>query len=238
LLISAARVIHFRANYRPALSIPIGIHIAHVEQQSRSVRHRAPMTRWWLSTFESFVRGRVPAAGGLAAGYVAVGIDALIIVLAARYGEIFWIFPPILATASLVGASLVYWIGQSAGYVGLPRLVPRHHLERIKSRLDKTGALALAAAAVMPPPFPLTPFVLTCGALQFDRAQFFLVFGVMRLIRFATVGLLARYYGDGVLQVLKSESLHTAVVVLVLVVGTASIASVVLLWRRTRLQPV
>jgi membrane protein YqaA with SNARE-associated domain len=168
---------------------------------------------------------------------VPLGIDALVIVLAARYGEIFWIIPPIVTTASLVGAALTYWVGRSAGNVGLPRLVPRHHLERIKASLEKTGAFSLAAAAVLPPPFPLTPFVLTCGALEFDRGRFFLVFGVMRLIRFGTVALLARHYGDRVLHLLESAAFQHVMIVLVAVVCTVSFASGVMLWRRTRSVP-
>lgn len=166
-----------------------------------------------------------------------LGIDALTIVLAAKYGEIFWVFPPLLATASLAGAALTYWVGRSAGRVGLPRLVSRYHFERIRTRLDKAGAGALAVAAVLPPPFPLTPFVLTCGALEFDRGRFFLVFGVMRLIRFGTVALLARHYGDRVLHVLESSALQQVVMVLVAVVCTTTIASGVILWRRTRSLP-
>ena len=89
---------------------------------------------------------------------VPFGFDALVAVLSARHGEIFWIFPPIVTAASLVGAALTYWIGQTAGDAGLPRLVPARYLERMKARLATTGAGALAAAAVMPPPFPLTAF--------------------------------------------------------------------------------
>lgn len=166
-----------------------------------------------------------------------LGIDALTIVLAAKYREIFWVFPPILAMASLAGAALTYWVGRSAGYVGLPRLVPRHRLDRIKASLEKTGVFSLAAAAVLPPPFPLTPFVLTCGALEFDRGRFFLVFGVMRLIRFAAVALLARLYGERVLHLLQSDTLQRAVIVLVALVCMATITSGVMLWRRTRALP-
>lgn len=166
-----------------------------------------------------------------------LGIDALTIVLAAKYREIFWVFPPILAMASLAGAALTYWVGRSAGYVGLPRLVPRHRLDRIKASLEKTGVFSLAAAAVLPPPFPLTPFVLTCGALEFDRGRFFLVFGVMRLIRFAAVALLARLYGERVLYLLQSDTLQRAVIVLVALVCMATITSGVMLWRRTRALP-
>jgi len=169
---------------------------------------------------------------------VPLGIDALIIVLAAKYGEIFWVFPPILTIGSLGAAALTYWVGRSAGYAGLPRMVPRHHLERIKSRLDKTGAGALAAAAVLPPPFPLTAFLLTCGALDLDRARFFFVFGIMRLIRFGTVAVLARHYGDRVRYVLESDALRSGVTVFIVVACVATTASVVMLWRRARLQTV
>ena len=39
-----------------------------------------------------------------------LGIDALTVVLATKYGEIFWVFPPILAAASLSWAALTYWV--------------------------------------------------------------------------------------------------------------------------------
>ncbi|HKE85426.1 MAG TPA: VTT domain-containing protein [Vicinamibacterales bacterium] len=162
------------------------------------------------------------------------GVDALVIVLASKYGGIFWIFPPLVTAGSLVGAALTYWVGHSAGGVGLTRLVSPSHLERMKKRVEKSGAGALAVAAVLPPPFPLTPFVLTCGALDFDRWRFFLVFGVMRLIRFGTEAVLARHYGDRVLEVLQSDQLQRAVMVLVFVACAGTIASAVLLWRRMR----
>jgi len=165
---------------------------------------------------------------------VPFGFDALVAVLSARHGEIFWIFPPIVTAASLVGAALTYWIGQTAGDAGLPRLVPARYLERMKARLATTGAGALAAAAVMPPPFPLTAFQLTCGALDFDRRRFFLVFGVMRLVRFAAVALLARHFGSHVLEMLQWNALQTAVTSVTLVGLAATTVMSAVLWSRTR----
>ena len=167
---------------------------------------------------------------------VPFGFDALVAVLSARHSEIFWVFPPIVTVASLLGAALTYWIGRTAGDAGLPRLVPPHHLERIKARLATMGAGALAAAAVMPPPFPLTAFQLTCGALAFDRRRFFLVFGVMRLVRFVGVALLARHFGDRVLRVLEMDGVHTAVTTLIWITVAATIAFGIVLWCRTRPQ--
>jgi membrane protein YqaA with SNARE-associated domain len=177
---------------------------------------------------------------------VPFGIDALVIVLAARYGDIFWIFPPIVTAVSLAGAALTYWIGRTTGDAGLPRLIPPHHLERIKARLNRTSSGTLAVAAVLPPPFPLTPVLLTCGALHLDRSRFFLVFGTMRLIRFGAVALLARHYGEHLtqlldtgwlLQVVNGDSLQTAVRALTLVgLATASVMAAAF-WSRTRPQP-
>ena len=166
-----------------------------------------------------------------------LGFDALVIVLAATYDEMFWIFPPLCAAGSLISAALTYWVGRTAGYAGLPRLVPAPYLERMKMSLRTTGAGALAAAAIMPPPFPLTPFLLTCGALGFDRRTFVVVFGVMRLVRFGAVALLARHYGTAVLQMLEKDGVHTAVTAFTLAGAAAAIVMGVALWSRTRPQP-
>ena len=162
------------------------------------------------------------------------GVDALVIYLASRYGEVFWIFPLIVTIGSLAGNALTYWIGRCAGDAGLPRLLAPRQLDRMKAVVQRTGAGRLAAAAVLPPPFPLTPFVLTCGALDLDRRRFFLVFGVMRLIRFTTLALLARHYGDRVRQILESQELQIGVAVLVFVTLAVIIATILVLFRRTR----
>jgi membrane protein DedA with SNARE-associated domain len=89
----------------------------------------------------------------------------------------------------------------------------------------------------LPPPFPLTPFLLTCGALDLDRWRFFLVFGAMRLVRFGALALLARQYGERVLQILESDRFQAGATVIVVVVAcVATIASAITLWRRTRPQ--
>jgi membrane protein YqaA with SNARE-associated domain len=163
-----------------------------------------------------------------------LGTDALVILLASTKAGVFWIVPPIVTAISLISAALTYWIGRSAGEIGLPRLVPSRHLDRMKSTVQKAGAGRLAAAAVLPPPFPLTPFVLTCGALDLDRGRFFLVFGLMRLIRFTAVALLVRQYGDRVRQFLESQQLQTGVLVLVVIAFAALITSAVVLFRRVR----
>jgi membrane protein DedA with SNARE-associated domain len=161
-----------------------------------------------------------------------LGIDAVLIVLAAKYRAIFWLFPPIVTAASLVAVGLTFWAGRTAGDAGLTRLVSPRFLQRAKQWLDKAGPASIAAAAVLPPPFPLTPFVLTCGALDVDRWRFFVVFGAMRLVRFSTVALLARQYGEAVLKGLESYQLQAAATLFVIIAIAVTIASAIVVYRR------
>ena len=162
------------------------------------------------------------------------GIDALVIYLAARDSSLFWIYPILAAAGSVVGAATTFWIGHKAGEVGLDRLVSRRHLERVRCRDRDRGAMALALPALLPPPFPLTPVVLTCGALKVDPRRFFSTFAAMRLIRFSIGAALARIYGRGILRVLESDNFRMVVIGFIVVAVIGTIVSAFLVWRNTQ----
>ncbi len=172
--------------------------------------------------------------------FLPLGIDTVVVYLAARDSTFFWIYPVLAAAGSLTGAAITYWIGHKVGEVGLERFVPEHRLQRIRDRVRESGAVAMAAAALLPPPFPLTAFVLTCGALRVDRRWFFTTFGVARLLRFSVEAGLARLYGRGIVRVFESEGFHTVIVGFVWIAVIGTIVSAVVLWRssqRQRLRP-
>jgi membrane protein YqaA with SNARE-associated domain len=159
-----------------------------------------------------------------------------VIYLAARDEALFWMYPILAAAGSVAGAAVTYWIGHKAGEVGLERLVPGPRLERIRNRVRSKGAVAMAAAALLPPPFPLTPFVLTCGALNVDRRLFLITFGVARLLRFGVEAQLAHLYGRGIVRVFESESFQTVILGFVWVAVIGTLVSAVLLWKNTQRQ--
>ena len=92
----------------------------------------------------------------------------------------------------------------------------------------------MAFAAVLLPPFPLTPFVLTCGALKVGRWIFFGTFAAMRFIRFGGEAALARVYGRGVLRVIESDSFQTAIIGFIVVAIIGTVMSGTMFWRSTR----
>jgi membrane protein YqaA with SNARE-associated domain len=172
--------------------------------------------------------------------FLPFGIDAVVIFLSARDENLFWLYPLLATAGSLTGAAVTFWIGRKAGAAGLERLVPGKRLERLKCKVSEKGAVALAIPALLPPPFPLTPFVLTCGALDVNRWRFFATFGVVRLLRFGAEAVLARVYGRGVLALLQSETFQMVIVAFIVVAVLGTLTSAVLLWRSThqkRLSP-
>ena len=86
----------------------------------------------------------------------------------------------------------------------------------------------------MPPPFPLTPFILTCGALAVNPWRFFVTMGVVRLIRFGAEAVLAHIYGRGVLRFLQSDTFQWIITAFVVIAVLGTIASGVVLWKQTK----
>jgi membrane protein YqaA with SNARE-associated domain len=187
--------------------------------------------RFFLTWWGAYVLGALDASMVF---FLPFGIDAVVIYLSARNGMLFWIYPLLATAGSVTGAAVTYWIGRKGGELGLERLIPTNRLERFRKRVQKGGAVAMAVPALLPPPFPLTPFVLTCGALKANRWIFFPTFAAMRLIRFGSEAVLARIYGRGVLRLLESDTFQRVIVGFIIVAVLGTILSAVMLWRSTR----
>ena len=101
-------------------------------------------------------------------------------------------------------------------------------------RVRRSGAIAFALPAMMPPPFPLTPFVLTCGALAVSKTRFFLTLGIVRLVRFGIEATLAVIYGQRILGWMKSDLFQAVVIGFTIVAVAVSVAGIWTLIRQSR----
>jgi membrane protein YqaA with SNARE-associated domain len=162
------------------------------------------------------------------------GNDALVVYLAARGRHPFWIYPLLTTAGSTLGALFTYWLGSAVGEAGLDRFVSQRRFDNLKVRLEDTGAIALALPAILPPPFPLTAFVLTSGALQVNPARFFSIFVGTRLIRFGAEAVLARKYGTGILKFMHSPLFQWAIAAFIVIAIAGTLVSLALAWRHTR----
>lgn len=131
--------------------------------------------------------------------------DILLILLAARQHH--WILMAVVATAgSVVGGGMTYHLGKVGGMHTLEKRVPKRQLGRITGWTERNGFLAVALPAILPPPMPLTPFLLAAGVLKVKQKTFYSAFTLSRAIRHGVAAWLGYRYGRHILRVWNSFS--------------------------------
>jgi membrane protein YqaA with SNARE-associated domain len=161
------------------------------------------------------------------------GLDAVLIIMAARRPNA-WIVPLLAVAGSLTGAGVTFWMGVKLGEKGLERYVPAKRLQYVRQRVEKSGAVALAALSLIPPPFPFTPFLLAAGALEVQTSTFFITLAVCRFARFGTEALLAVRYGRRFLRWLESPLFQNVVAAFIVLACVLTALSIIRIVRSSR----
>ena len=162
------------------------------------------------------------------------GIDAAVIILAARLGALWWTVALLATAGSVAGAALTFWMGVKIGDQGLEHWVPAARLARVRARVREKGAVALAVLDLIPPPFPFTPFVLAAGALEVHTRTFFVTLIACRIFRFGLEAALAATYGQGLLRLLDSDLVQDFVLGFAAIAIALTVFSLVKIVRATR----
>lgn len=175
---------------------------------------------WFLSPAGILVLGALDSS---VAFFLPLANDTVVVYMAASHPRQFWLYPVLATIGSLIGSGTTYWIGRRIGQAGIERWVPKRRMEAARRKTGRSGMIALALPALIPPPFPFTPFVLASGALGVSPWRFLGFVGVGRLIRFVAEAVLARLYGRQLLVWMDSAVFRGVVWVFVglAVVGTA-----------------
>jgi membrane protein YqaA with SNARE-associated domain len=119
-------------------------------------------------------------------------VDALTIFLSARHPELWAYYATCSTAGSVCGASVAYRL---SGLGVLHRRIEGAVFDRVTAFLKRFGSFALSLAALLPPPFPTSAFVLTAGATRYRFIAFVLSFGIGRTCRFALLAYLASVFG-------------------------------------------
>jgi membrane protein DedA with SNARE-associated domain len=148
-------------------------------------------------------------------------VEAAIVMLT-RHSEIVWIVPFLATAGSLIVAGMVFWIGRRIGANALEHWISPRVLESVRHEVRHQGAVSLVLPALLPPPFPLLPFVLACGALSVSAKSFFILFAGLRLVRFSILTALAWFYGRQILNMFQTGTFKIVIVIfaVVIVMGT------------------
>jgi membrane protein YqaA with SNARE-associated domain len=165
------------------------------------------------------------------------GIDAAVIILAARMHSLWWLVALLATLGSVAGAALTFWMGVKVGETGLDRFVPERRLETIRSRIREKGAVALAILDLIPPPFPFTPFVLAAGALEVSARTFFVTLATCRIFRFGVEAGLAALYGKSIVAWLDSDLFRDIISFLIVIAAVLTTISIVKIVRTSGRRP-
>ncbi|WP_158792391.1 YqaA family protein [Granulicella sp. L60] len=156
--------------------------------------------------------------------------DIMIIVLAAQHNS--WILLVLFATAgSALGGYFSYQVGQSGGIAFLEKRIPPRIFKRIRDWMGNHAILSVALPAILPPPMPLSPFVLAAGALRMSRRKFLTTFTISRAARHAIAAWLGIHYGRHILHLWNNLSAKYATPVLIVLWTLILVSCGIAFWK-------
>jgi len=126
-------------------------------------------------------------------------MDLLVILLCAQNRD-WWLYYAFMATVgAVIGGFVTYRLAEKGGEETLEKKVGKRRAEKVYRRFKEHGFATVAIGAMLPPPFPIVPFLIAAGALKYPRKNFLAALSFGRAIRFFAVAYLAHRYGKGII---------------------------------------
>jgi len=133
---------------------------------------------------------------------------------------------------SVAGCYVLYYLAQKGGDAFLRKRLKAGAVERALAAYKRNGLMALMIPALLPPPAPFKLFVLAAGVARVRPMQFVAALTVARGARYVALGILAVYYGDQALELMRTHGPMVALVVVGLLV--VAVVAVWLMRRKSR----
>jgi membrane protein YqaA with SNARE-associated domain len=140
-------------------------------------------------------------------------INDILVVLMVTKHKAWMPYYALMATlGSIVGCYVIYYLAEKGGEAFLKRRVHPARIDRTLALYRRHGLLALMVPAILPPPAPFKLFVLLAGVAEVRPAQFVLAIAIARGARYLALGVLAIYYGDVALELMRTRGREVALV--------------------------
>jgi membrane protein YqaA with SNARE-associated domain len=127
-------------------------------------------------------------------------MDVLTIYLAARHRQLWWYYAFMATVGAVIGGYITYGLARKGGKEAFERKLSSKRAARVFERFERWGFGAVAVPALLPPPFPIVPFLLAAGALQYSRKKFVAALALGRAVRFTIVAGLGAIYGRHIVR--------------------------------------
>jgi len=127
-------------------------------------------------------------------------MDVLTILLAARHSKLWWYYAFMATVGAVIGGYITYGLARKGGKEAFERKLSKKTAAKVFQRFERWGFFAVAVPAILPPPFPIVPFLLAAGALQYSRRKFVGALALGRGLRFTIVAGLGAIYGRHIVR--------------------------------------
>ena len=156
--------------------------------------------------------------------------DIMLILYAAAHTN------PILLVAiatlgSAIGGYLSHVAGQAGGMKFLKKHVPPYILIRVTHWMETHAILSVSLPALIPPPMPLSPFVLAAGAVHMSRSKFMWAFTLSRFLRHCIAVWIGIHYGRTFLRLWNHFSARWANTILITLWSIILLFTLIAIWR-------
>jgi membrane protein YqaA with SNARE-associated domain len=114
-------------------------------------------------------------------------MDVLTIWLAAGHRNLWPYYAAMATVGAVLGGYITYALGRKGGKEAIERKIKKSRADKLFKRFDRWGFTTVAVGALLPPPFPLVPVLLTAGALQYSRKKFVGALTLGRAVRYSLI---------------------------------------------------
>jgi len=125
--------------------------------------------------------------------------DLLLLLLVSHKGNPFLLTACAIA-GSAIGGFITWSTGRKGGEALVARSVPARFRKPIEKWTNEHSLLSVMLPALLPPPIPLTPFLLAAGALGVSRRRFLVAYNAARIVRYSLVSWAGVVYGRRVVH--------------------------------------
>ena len=173
-----------------------------------------------MKSFISWVYGFALAIGGpglfviafLDSSFVSLPQinDILVVLMVTRHKAWMPYYAAMATLGSIAGCYVIYYLAEKGGEAFLKRRLRAGHTERALALYRRHGLLALMIPALLPPPAPFKLFVLMAGVAGVPPLKFVAAIAVARGFRYLLLGMLAIWYGDAALELMRTRGREVA----------------------------
>ena len=155
--------------------------------------------------------------------------DILVVLMVRQHKSWMLLYVAMATLGSIAGCYVIYYLAERGGEAFIRKRLKPGHIDRTLALYKRHGLLALMVPALLPPPAPFKLFVLAAGVAEVRPLQFVLAIAVARGARYLALGILAVYYGDAALELMRTHGRTVALVLVGLIV-----AAVIAWWLMSR----